>query len=358
MSILFEPYKIRSLEIRNRFIRSATTSYWSDEEGMIRPEIVNLYHKLAEGGVGLIIKGHLYVSDLGKAHTGMGGISKDKHTSKLKKLTSIVHKNGGKIVAQLNHAGIHSILDRAGPSEHIGDGWKARSLSSNEIINIVKAFGDAAYRAMTSGFDGVQIHGAHGYLISQFLSRITNRRTDEWGGSLKYRMKILLEVYDEMRSKVGDKVPIMLKMNCDDFSPNGFTIRDSVKVAETIRKRGVACLEVSGGGVGRQRNLMERARSKDPDLYEASFSGYAMKIKEVMKSTPLALVKGLRSIKCMENVIDKGVADLVSLSRPFIKEPDLVKKLESGQPTAKCLSCDTCSSSDIFGKMMLRCHLD
>ncbi len=274
------------MRIRNRFLRSATTSYWSDEEGIVRPEIIELYRKLAEGDVGLIVKGHLYVADAGKAHQGMAGISSEEHVPKLMELTEAVHSKGGKIVAQLNHAGVHSIIDRAGPSEYSEEGWKVRAMTEEEIHITIQAFGAAAERAIGAGFDGVQIHGAHGYLISQFLSRLVNHRQDKWGGNLSNRMRLLLNIYDAIRRRVGSDVPVLLKMNCDDFSPNGFTIDDSLEVAEKICKRGLDTIEISGGGIGRQQDLRNRARSEDPDLAEASFSGFAERIREVTRPTP------------------------------------------------------------------------
>lgn len=358
MSALFEPFTIGSMEIRNRFMRSATTSYWSDERGVVRPEIVELYRGLARGGVGLIVKGHLYVTEQGKAHTGMAGISSEIHVPKLKELTDAVHEHGGKIVAQLNHAGYNSVVDRAGPSEYDGGGWRARALTLDEIGDIVEAFGDAADRAMDAGFDGVQIHGAHGYLISQFLSRLANGRSDEYGGSLGNRMRLLNEVYDEIRGRVGGCIPVLLKMNCDDFSPDGFTVEDSVGVAGAICKRGLDAVEISGGGVGRRDDLRERAMSSDPELAEAAFAGHAAKIIEATGSTPMALVNGIRSRRCMEAILEKGVADLISMSRPFIRESDLVERLRAGQPAATCTSCGACQARDVFGKMMLRCHLE
>ena len=358
MSVLFEPFRIGPMEIRNRFVRSATTSYWSDEKGIVRPEIIDLYRRLAEGDVGLIVKGHMYVTESGKAHTGMAGISSDAHVPMLRKLTEAVHGHGGKIAAQINHAGIHSLTDRAGPYEYRGDGWKARALSSDEVWSIVEAFGDAAERVLASGVDGVQIHGAHGYLISQFLSRLVNRRADEWGGVLENRMRLLLEVYDEVRGRVGGGVPVLLKMNCDDFSPNGFTVEDSQRVAEALCRRGIDAIEISGGGVGRRPELMARARSSDPELAEAIFTGHAARIREATRPTPMALVNGIRTRRCMEAIAEKGVADLISMSRPFIREPDLVKRLKAGQEAAMCTTCDACRSREVFGKTMLRCHLE
>ena len=358
MSALFEPYMIGSMEIRNRFMRSATTSYYSDDRGFVRDENIKLYKGLAEGGVGLIVKGHLYVMDSGRAHEGMAGISHDYHVPRLKELTDAVHEHGGKIVTQLNHGGYNSIAEKAGPSYYRADDWSARALSEDELHEVVEAFGDAAERSLEAGFDGVQIHGAHGYLISQFLSKAANKREDDYGGSLENRMRLLVEVYDEIRSRVGKDVPVLLKMNSDDFSPDGFTVEESAEVAQAICKRGLDAVEISGGGFGRKDGLYERARSDDPDVEEAIFAGHAEKIREATKPATMALVNGIRSLGCMQAIVDKGLADLVSMSRPFVREPDIVRKLEKGQAEVTCTSCGACSGRDVFGKEMLRCHLE
>jgi len=359
MSILFEPFRIGPMEIRNRFMRSATTSYWSYENGVVRPEIIRLYGNLARGGVGLIVKGHTYVTDSGKAHVGMAGISSDAQVPKLRELTDAVHEHESKVVTQLNHAGFKSIIDRAGPSEYREAGWKARALTVDEIHGIVDSFGDAAQRTMDAGFDGVMIHGAHGYLVSQFLSRFSNTRTDEYGGSLENRTRLLNEVYDEIRTRVGSSFPVLIKMNCDDFSPDGFTVEDSVAVATALAKRGMDLIEVSGGGIGQVQEIRRtRAKSDDPELSEANFAGHAAKIREAIEPTPMALVNGIRTRRCMEALVEKGVTDLVSMSRPFIREPDLVRNLEAGQPEATCITCDACSGRNVFSKMMLQCHLE
>lgn len=361
-SVLFEGIKIGSMELRNRFMRSATTSAWSDEDGVIRPEIIELYRKLSEGGVGLIVKGHLYVAKHGKVHIGMAGIDSDRQTPMLKRLTDAVHEHGGKIVAQLNHGGLKSMIDPAGPSEYYGEGWRGRELSSDEIWGIIEAFGEAAERAIEAGFDGVQIHGAHGYLISEFLSPLLNKRGDGWGGSLENRMRLLIEVYTTIRKRLGKRVPILLKMNCDDFVPSGFGIEDSAKTAATLCRHGVDAIEISGGGLGlpgdheHMNELKVLARSLDPTLEEASYAGYATRIREVTKPTPMALVNGIRSRFCMESILRKDIADLVSMSRPFIREPDLVKRLQSGQGKSTCTSCGLCESQAFFSKTMLRCH--
>jgi len=354
---LFESYPIRDMLIRNRFMRSATTTYYAHEDGTLRDSQIKLYRRLARGGVGLIVKGHLYIMDSGKAHTGMAGISNDNQIPQLKKLTDSVHENNGKIVAQINHAGVNHQPDRAGPSNYEGPEWKARGFSGDEVETIVEAFGDAAERAMQAGFDGVQIHGAHGYLVSQFLSSHLNKRQDKWGGALENRMRFLLEVYDEVRGRVNNS-PVLLKLNADDFSPDGFTVKESTQVALKIAENGIDLLEVSGGGIGRDNDLRSNAKHSDPELGELDFAGHAEKIREATRPTPLALVSGFRKLDTMRRVVDMGLADVISLSRPLIREPDLVKNLQAGQREVSCIRCGACSGREVFGKTLLRCYLE
>jgi 2,4-dienoyl-CoA reductase-like NADH-dependent reductase (Old Yellow Enzyme family) len=352
---LFEPYQIREMLIRNRFMRSATTSAYADEEGIVRDPIIRAYERLSKGGVGLIVKGHLYVADNGKAHDGMAGISSERHIPGLRRLTDAVHRHGGRIVAQINHAGVVHRPDRAGPSEYSEADWSAREMTEDEVEVAIQAFGDAAERAMQAGFDGVQIHGAHGYLISQFLSRLVNRRTDKWGGSLEKRMRFLLEVYDEVRGRVGNE-PVLIKMNCDDFSPDGVMVEDSVKVAKALADRGIDLIEVSGGGRGEVDELRGRAKHSDAAYGELAFAGHAEKIKKAIGPTPMGLVNGFRRLETMQLAVDRGLTDMVSMSRPFIREPDLVKKLEAGQAEVGCIRCDACHSN--FGKAMTQCLVE
>ena len=349
---LFEPIQIRDLLVRNRFMRSATTSAYADDEGVLREPIIGVYEGLSRGAVGLIVKGHLYVADNGKAHDGMAGISSDRHIPGLRLLTAAVHKHGGLIAAQINHAGVVHRPDRAGPSAYVEADWSAREMTGDEVWAAVEAFGDAAERAMQAGFDCVQIHAAHGYLIGQFLSGLTNRRADMWGGGPEKRMRFLLEVYDEVRDRVGNE-PVLVKMNCDDFSPDGFTVDDSVRVAKALANRGIDLIEVSGGGRGEQKEMRARARHRDPAYGELAFAGHAEKIKKAIVPTPMALVNGFRRLETMRLAVDEGLTDLVSMSRPFIREPDLVRRLHGGQKEAACIRCDACRF--VFGEAMMQC---
>jgi 2,4-dienoyl-CoA reductase-like NADH-dependent reductase (Old Yellow Enzyme family) len=343
--------------IRNRFMRSATTSAYADYEGIVRDPAIKLYGRLAKGGVGLIVKGHLYILDSGKAHQGMAGISSDKHIPRLKDLTNAVHQNNGRILAQINHGGVMHQQDRAGPSEYHEGEWKAREMTEDEIETIIEGYGNAAERVMQANFDGIQIHGAHGYLISQFLSKQVNKREDKWGGNLENRARFLLEVFDEVRKKVGD-VPVTLKINCDDFSSEGFTIIEAGIVAKTLVGKGIDLIEISGGGRGRNPELRARAKHKDPSLRELDFAGHAELIRSITKPTPMALVYGFTKFVTMQAVIDNNIADMISMSRPFIRESNLVKNLQIGQKEVTCIRCDACSGSDVFGKKMLQCWLE
>jgi 2,4-dienoyl-CoA reductase-like NADH-dependent reductase (Old Yellow Enzyme family) len=357
MTALFEPYAIGRLQSRNRFVRSATTSGRADENGIVGPEIVSWYENLARGGVGLIIKGHLYVAPRGKAHAGMAGISGDEHIPGLAKITEVVHRHGALILAQINHGGYEAEAgERTGPSDFATSDWHARAMDAHEIRELIRAFGEAALRCIDAGFDGVQIHGAHGYLVSQFLSKYANGRGDEWGGALPNRMRLLREIYLEMRTRLGARAIIAVKLNCDDFSEDGFTVEESVQVAHELSQRGIDLIEVSGGGIGEQARYCERARSQDPALAEASFGGHCARIRDATRPTALALVDGLTTLTGMQVVVDTDLADLVSLSRPFIREPDLVKKLAGGQQEATCTRCDACF--DFIGEQMLHCALD
>ena len=353
MSNLFEPYQIRDMLIRNRFMRSATTSAYADEKGIVNDTIIKHYERMSRGEVGLIVKGHLYIMDNGKAHNGMAGISHDEHIPMLKKLTDAVHKHDGHIVAQINHAGVTYQPDRAGPSKYSEEDWTAREMSADEIEAIIEGFGDAAERAMQAGFDGVQIHGAHGYLISQFLSRDVNKRNDKYGGSLEKRMRLALDVYDEVRGRIGND-PVLIKLNSDDFSLNGFTVEDAIQVAKALSEKGIDLIEISGGGRGRKPELRERARH--PDHLEADFAGHAEKIRKAIKPTPMALVSGFKTLAAMKKAVEEDLTDMVSLSRPFIREPGLVANLKKGQKEATCIRCDACRAN--FGVAMMQCLLE
>jgi 2,4-dienoyl-CoA reductase-like NADH-dependent reductase (Old Yellow Enzyme family) len=248
--------------------------------------------------------------------------------------------------------------DRVTASIYKTDNWEARELSIDEIKEIIKDFGNAAENALDAGFDGIQLHSAHGYLVSQFLSDIVNKREDDFGGTLEKRANLLLQIYDEVRSKLGSEKILGVKLNCDDFAPeNGLRISDSTQVAKWLVEKGIDFIEISGGGPQQQLEIRKtRGRSNEDSGYnEATWGKHAKELRKVVPEIPLILVDGIRSRTTMENLIENDIVDLISMSKPFINDPDFVKLLKKGQEKSLCIDCRKCISRQYFGKTMLRC---
>lgn len=355
MKGLFDKLIVGTREISNRLMRSASATLYGDQDGMVRDETIELYEDLAKGDVGLIVKGHLYVTDDGISNPGQYGISDDKHISGLKRITDIVHQHDGIIIAQLNHGG-HRAKAHVAPSHLEAEGVKARELTIDEISELVTAYGEAAERAMEAGFDGVQIHLAHGFLVNLFLSANTNKRTDKYGGNIEQRMQFVLETYDKIRQRIGDGI-VAVKMNCDDFVDGGNTVEDAKVIARILSDKGIDLIELSGGGVPQDRSLHERAKHPDTILDELAYAGHAAEIRKVTGSTPLALVNGFSTRAAMNRVLELEIADIISMSRPFIREPDLAIRLREGQSEVACTRCNACVMPENFGTDILHCHV-
>ena len=326
---MFDPALIGSLSVPNRFIRSATAEFGANQDGTVTNDYYELYTNLALGEIGLIIQGHVYVMDEGKAHEKMAGIAHDYHIEGLKQIVNSIHNAGtdSKVAAQLNHGGIHSFSKKA-PSKH--EEKESLEMSEEDIEDVIKSFGKAAIRAKNAGYDAIQIHAAHSYLLSQFLSSKFNQRTDSWGGSLENKSHLLLSIYQNIRSQVGSNFPILVKMNNSDEPHEGFPIEESVKVAKWLADQGLDALEVSG---------MRTTRTKFEE--EGYYSKNARILKENVGDMPISVVGGFRSLNVIRH-LHQEFADFISISRPFIREPDLVKKFREGIAKADCISCNKC----------------
>lgn len=327
---MFTEGKIGNLKVRNRFIRSATAEFGANADGTITEQYFDLYRQLALGEIGLIIQGHLYIIDEGKAHEKMAGISNQIQVEQLKRLVEVVHNSDSesKIIAQLNHGGVFSTSKKA-PS--IREGRESVEMTEDDIEGIIIGFKVAAKRAKEAGYDGIQIHAAHGYLLSQFLSKKTNQRKDEWGGSLENRSKLLLEVFKNIRSEVGSKYPIMVKINGVDDPTDGFPLEESVKVSQWLSDEGIDAIEVSG-------SKSTRTLEEKENTY---FVPFAQEIKKHIGETMVSVVGGFRFFSTMQKIRD-DFADFISLSRPFIREPDLIQKFKNGKKVADCITCNKC----------------
>jgi len=347
MKTLFDTTMINGMELRNRFIRSATWEGMCDENGRPTKRLSECYRALARGRVGLIITGYAYVRPDGKQMVGSIGAYTDDLAPEMKEVTAAVHEEGGKVCLQLVHCGGQARPQAGGrniaPSavEAAQYGSIPAEMSREDIEDVIRAFGEAARRGKAWGFDAVQLHAAHGYLINQFLSPHTNLRTDAYGGSAQKRMRFLLDVYRSVRSVVGPHYPVLVKLTGSDFLPNGLTSDDAIGIAAAIAAEGVDAIEVSGGtpASGEQVPVRLKIERLEQEAYNLPL---AKKIKTAV-NCPIMVVGGFRSFSVVKDVIDGSHADYVSLARPFIREPGLVKRWQEGDlARARCISCNGC----------------
>ncbi|MBW2118588.1 MAG: NADH:flavin oxidoreductase [Deltaproteobacteria bacterium] len=355
MSILFETTEINKMQLRNRFVRSATWEGMAAEDGACTHKLTELMGRLAEGGVGMIITSHAYVRQDGQAGPWQLGIYKDELINGFKEMSREVQKHGSRIVVQLAHAGFFANAKLTGQTPMAmsqAEGFAKsprREMTAEDIQGIVESFSQAARRAKEAGSDGVQIHAAHGYLLSQSLSPVFNKRRDAYGGAVENRARLLLEVLHGVRATVGPDFPVLIKMNCQDFLEGGLTLDDSLKIGTMLREEGIDGIELSGGTFVSGKLSPSRGGIKSEDK-EAYFREAAKLFKENL-NVPLILVGGNRSFQLAEQLVDEGYADYISMSRPFIREPDLIKRWESGDlRNADCLSDNQCFGPAMAGE--------
>ena len=357
MSKLFEATEINGMELANRFIRSATYEAMAEEDGRCSSRLVASMSQLAEGGVGLIITSHAYVRPDGQAGYRQIGIYKDDFVEGYRQMTQEVHKRGARIAMQITHGGFFSNDKLTGqrslaPSQVEGFGQsQSREMGVEEIQDLIEAYAQAAGRAKEAQFDGIQIHAAHGYMMSQFLSPVFNQRTDAYGGSIKNRVRTLLEVLQEVRVAVGPEYPVLVKMNCRDFLQGGLELEDSIQVALELQEAGIDAIELSGGTIvsGEVSHCREGITSEEKEAY---FREEAKAVKGRLQ-VPLILVGGIRSFQLADRLVNEGYADYISMSRPFIREPGLIKRWKSGDmQKAKCVSDNQCRGPVLAGEAL------
>lgn len=349
MSKLFEKTAIKSLELANRFVRSATWEGMAETDGSCTQELIDITAGLAKGGAGLIITGHAYVSPEGQAGPWQIGVHNDEMLPGLTNMAAAVHRSGGKVALQIAHAGCYGFvsatgIEPVGPSPGIAEKIPfCRELTCAEISAVCVAFGRAAGRAKAAGFDAVQIHAAHGYLLSEFLSPFFNRRTDHYGGSVGNRARIVLEVLQSVRKAVGDDYPVLIKLNSEDFIEGGLSVDDMLAIAALLEKAGIDAVEMSGGTIYASADYSTvRTGALAKPEQEVYYRGAAARFKAAF-SVPLMLVGGIRSFEVAEALVNDGNADYIALCRPLIREPGLVSRWRSGdRRKAGCLSENAC----------------
>lgn len=348
MYSIFEPAELGSLTAPNRIVRSATWLGLADESGAVTDALVERYAELGRGGAGVIVTGYASVSPEGRHQPRMLGAHEDFLVPGLERLAAAMGARGVLAGLQLVHAGGQTRSEWIGGRAPVAPSFTPaaqypevpRELSFEEIGRIVADFGRAARRAREAGFDFVQLHAAHGFLLNQFLSPATNLRTDRYGGDVRQRFRFLQEVWAAVQGAAGPDYPVAVKLNGADFVPGGLALEESVRVAEWIALRAPCLIEMSGGTPG--SGELGPVRAVDSPADEAYFRNLASAVKRRV-SVPVAVVGGLRSLETLESLLFEGVADFFSLARPLLWEPDLPARWASGDRSpARCTSCSGC----------------
>jgi len=325
MSHLNKELETGKLKLKNRLVMPPMATAKADEDGRINKSILDYYDEKSRGGyISLIIIEHSFITKQGKAHNNQLYIGDDTLVDSLKELSEIIHKNGSKAVMQINHAGTAASEATTGtkivgpsaienPAKNTGE--IPEELSKEDIKVIVKEFKEAAIRVKNAGFDGVEIHSAHGYLLSQFLSPITNKRADEYGGDINGRIKIHLEVIKAVREVVGEEFPILLRLGAADYMDGGLTIEESALASVEFEKAGVDIIDISGG----------LCRYTIPGVTEPGyFVPLSKTIKEKVK-IPVIVAGGITDVKVAEEILSEGKADLIGVARAILKDSNWAK---------------------------------
>lgn len=362
-SKLFQSTTLNHTKLKNRFICSSTWLGRANHDGSCSPMLINSISGVSKNEIGLYISEMSFVSPNGQCANNQLGVYSDKLLPGLRQLAEEVHRFDTPVLMQLAHGGLFTMPiltgeDPIGPSVLITkDGSIGREMTKEEINETIAAFRDAAVRAQKAGFDGVQVHAAHGWLLSQFLSPCFNRRTDEYGGSIENRARIVLEIVRSIRKATGNQFLILIKINSEDNLEGGFAVKDMLQVSEMLEKAGVDAIEISGGTIaallsGDIDNSFSPV-TKTPVYYREA----AIKFKEKIK-IPLMLVGGIRSFETAEELVKTGTADYISLCRPLIREPDLIKRWKSGDlRKSECISDSACFQPGMEGKGVYCVHV-
>jgi 2,4-dienoyl-CoA reductase-like NADH-dependent reductase (Old Yellow Enzyme family) len=345
------------MKLANRFVRSATLEGMATEEKTPSEALLALYEELAKGGVGLIITSAVRADRSWDPSPSSRNLclDRDELVPDFSRLATRVHDLGSKVILQLGTL-YRFRGELVGPSALPFQGPSGmtilRALEEGEIATIVEGYAEAGRRAREAGFDAVQINAAHGFPLSRFLSPVFNKRKDRYGGSPAARARIVLEIKKAIENKAGQDFPVLVKMNVSDFSEEGLFLEDGVEVARILSDHGIAAIETSGGAFGHAVTWLGAA--DDSKWVEGYFVDYGAAIQRAV-DVPVILVGGFRHPRMMEAVVQEGNASLVALSRPFIREPGIVRRWKDGNlAPSDCTSCNGCLDL-VLGGHPLQC---
>lgn len=362
---LFTPGKINRLELKNRIIKAPQTTGLGGLDGSVTERLIRYYKELARGGVGLVIVGYAWVDKkASKSAQCQIGIADNEHIPGLAWLAQTIQENGAKAGIQIEHCGRQKFLGTPpikAPSRipweelHAMGGAVPEELTFEEIQEIVEAFGDAALRARMAGFDLVEVHGAHGYLITNFLSPRTNKRADWYGGSLENRMRFLLQIIGSVRKKVGPGFPLSVRLSGTEYEPDGVMIEETVEVAGALEKAGVDVIHISGG------NHHQMAHQVTPMCLPPAYNTWAAEAVKKAVTIPVIASGSINTPDLAEEILKDNKADFVSLGRPLFADPYFPDKARDGRPEdiAPCIRCnDGCLGRSFFLFQGIRCTVN
>ncbi|MEA3313077.1 MAG: NADH:flavin oxidoreductase [Caldisericota bacterium] len=340
MTNLFSQIRIRNIDLKNRILMPPLAVKNPEKSGFVNDIVVDYYSKMSGLGMGLVITENVFVSPESKVMPNQLLLSHDKFVEGHKKLVNAIYKNGARVAVEINHAGANLfdipelktmlankdegdfVVDNEGDVRETLNSINEKDLSKRDITGIVESFGDAAKRAIGAGYDMVEIHAAHGFLINQFLSPFINKRSDEYGGSLTNRMRILIEIIEDVRHKIGE-TPIIIRFPASDnppqftFYPNGLKLEDGLKVAREISVKGVDMIDISGGYSG--------SRPKELKEIEGYYVPYSSALKEII-NIPVNVTGGIRTPEFANYVIKSGKADTVGIGRALLADKKWISK--------------------------------
>ena len=326
LELLFTPVSIGSMEIKNRIVMPPMTTHLVDEEGHVAQQLTYFHNLRAKGGVGLTIVEDSFVDSITCKASHMLLLDHDRFLPGLRELADAIHSGGAKAAIQLNHCGINAkVAEPLAPTARtLPDGRRTHEMTREEIAEQVNKFADAAVRVKNAGFDGVEIHGAHAYLIASFLSPATNRREDEYGGDTKKRARFMLEILRATREAVGNDYPVWVRINGIEWIPNGFSTDEAVVIAKLAEAEGADAIHVSGWGLSTQRQQFSL-----PTIPGGLISLAA----EVKKSVNIPVITvGMITPELGEEALKEGKADLVAFGRSILVDHELPLKVAQGRP--------------------------
>ncbi len=367
---LFAPIRIRSLEASNRVVMPPMGTGLGMEGGLVSEANLAYMKRRAQSGAGLIITEIIEVHPLGATSPRALAVWDDQFIPGLKKFAAVVHDQGGKIAMQLHHCGRESVFQTkrgtaiapsAIPSYRFGHFGTPREMSPEEIQEAILSFGAAAVRAQAAGFDAVELHGAHGYLLMQFLSAHANQRTDGYGGDFRGRARFMIECLQEVRKRVGENYPVSLRISAEEYLRGGYTIQDMQTIIPDLVKAGADIINVSFGTHANAKVSIDTPTSSAPPEFEQGFKAWlSRKIKEVTP-VPVISVGRYTDPYFMDRVIARGDADLVAVARQHLADPDFLKNAREGHPedTMECLACNQgCIERLVFEQQPVRCAIN